>query len=108
RVKWTGEQMDVFAIEVRRLAGLAGFIGAALEKIVKLTFVNGFPEHISVALQQIPDIGTISMSTLIPKARILATKQVPEVAIVAVRGAGIVRPTGTGSGSGSSLSFRGK
>ena len=90
RVKWTGEQVDVYANEVRRLAGLAGFTGDSLERVVKLTFVNGFPDRISLALQQLPEIRTILMSDLIPKARILAARQSPEVAVVAVKGAGSV------------------
>ena len=50
-MKWTGEPVDVYANEVRRLAGLAGFSGDGLERIVKLTFVNGFPDNISIELQ---------------------------------------------------------
>lgn len=30
-VRWTGEQVDVYANEIRRLAGLAGFTGDNLE-----------------------------------------------------------------------------
>ena len=96
RLKWTGELVDVFAHEVRRLARLAGFTGVGLERTVKLTFVNGFPDHISVELQLLPDIETMTMSALIPKARILAdlavrARQVPpEVAVVAVKDAGLV------------------
>ena len=123
KIRWTGEQVDVFANEIRRLAGMAGFTGAALDRIVRLTFVNGFPDSISVAMQQIPDIGTMPMSTLIPRARILATRQVSEVAAVAVKGAGTGRaPVGArqnsvrseelGMGSGREVfrpfGFRGK
>ena len=42
QTKWTGEQVDVFATEIRRLAGLAGFKDD-LEKIVKLTFCKWVP-----------------------------------------------------------------
>ena len=116
RAKWAGEQVDVFANEIRRLASLSGFDGVGLERTVKLNFVNGFPEDISMKLQQLPDIKTISMSDLIQKARIYATRLVPEVAVVAVRGAGSggrqdgarrVEP-GLGLGRGSARTFRGK
>ena len=83
--KWTGEQVDVYANEIRRLAGLAGFEGVGLEKIVKLTFVNGFPDGISVALQQVPDILTVSMSDAISRARILTAKMSSGVAAVTVQ-----------------------
>ena len=46
QLKWTGEPVDVYANEIRRLAGLAKFVGAGLENVVKLTFVNGFPDNI--------------------------------------------------------------
>ena len=36
-MKWGGEEVDVFANEIRRLAGLARFEGPYLEHIVKLT-----------------------------------------------------------------------
>ena len=39
-VRWTGEPVDVFATEIRRLAGLAGFQGVGLEKIINLAFIN--------------------------------------------------------------------
>ena len=47
----------MYANELRRLAGLAGFDGDALEHIVKLSFINGFPDNIGMELQQIKDIG---------------------------------------------------
>ena len=116
RVKWAGEQVDVFANEVRRLAGLAGYTGEGLERTVKLTFVNGFPDHISLTLQQLPDIGTVAMGDLIPKARILAARKAPDVAVVAVKGAGsdVRQNSTTGKsdeqsfGKGGSRSFKGK
>lgn len=40
-VQWTGEQVDVCANKIRRLARLAGFAWEKLEKIGKVTFVNG-------------------------------------------------------------------
>ncbi|XP_068224554.1 uncharacterized protein [Palaemon carinicauda] len=42
QLKWTGEPVDVYANEIRRLAGLAKFDKVGLENVVKLTFVNPF------------------------------------------------------------------
>ena len=59
--------------------------------------MNGFPDHILLTLQQLPDIGTMAMGDLIPKARILAARKAPDVAVVAVKGAGSdVRQNTTG------------
>ena len=96
RVKWTGEQVDAFANEVRRLADLAAYTGEGLERIAKLTFVNGSPDHISLMLQQLPDIGTMTMGALIPKARMSTARKVPEVAVVAVKGKGVQALVDTG------------
>ena len=69
--------MDVYANELRRLAGLAGFDGDALEHIVKLSFINGFPDNIGMELQQIKDIELkqVTMTSVIGRARILATNR---------------------------------
>ena len=83
RVRWTGEQVDVYANEVRRLAGLAGFVGESLERIVKLTFVNGFPDYISMELQQMENITNLTMSDVLARARILTAQKDGKVAAVA-------------------------
>ncbi len=72
---WDGEQVNVFANEIRRLAGLAGFTGDGLDRIIKSTFVNGFPDQISMGLQQVPNFESIPMSDLVIMARILASKK---------------------------------
>ena len=96
QMKWTGEPVDVYANEIRRLAGLAKFDKVGLENVVKLTFVNGFPDNISVALQQVPNVLTMEMSELISHARILSSKQQGGVVAVTARrggeGSGGVRP----------------
>lgn len=71
RLRWTGEQVDVYANEIRRLAGLAGFTNDGLERMVKLTFVNGFPDSIGVELQQVENILSVPMSDILTRARIL-------------------------------------
>ena len=70
RLKWTGEPVDEFATEIRRLAGLAGFVDE-VERVTRLTFVNSFPDHISVELQQVPGVDGMAMSELLPRARVL-------------------------------------
>lgn len=75
RLRWSGEQVDTFCSEVRRLAGLAGFSGDSLEQVVKLTLVNCFPDSISVALQQLSGIDSMSVSALLGHARILTARR---------------------------------
>lgn len=84
RMRWTGEQVDVYANEIRRLAGLAGFTGDGLERMVKLTFVNGLPDSISVELQQVENILSLPMSDILTRARVLtANKEGKAIAAVA-------------------------
>ena len=70
-MKWTGEPVDVYANEIRRLAGLSGLKGEGLETIVKLNFVHGFPENISIELHQIENIEKLLVSDILSRARIL-------------------------------------
>ena len=51
-VRWAGECDDIYANKIRQLAGLAGFKEAGLERFTKLAFVTGFPNAISIELQQ--------------------------------------------------------
>ncbi|XP_068224113.1 uncharacterized protein [Palaemon carinicauda] len=88
QLKWTGEPVDVYTNEIRRLAGLAKFDKVGLENVVKLTFVNGFPDNLSVALQRLPNVMTMAMSELISHARILSSKQQGGVGAVTVRKGG--------------------
>lgn len=86
KMRWTGESVDVFANELRRLSGLAGFKGDACERMVKLAFVHGFPDNIGIELQQVEGVAKVSMSDLLSRARILATNQSSSaIAAVAVR-----------------------
>ena len=88
-LRWKGEQVDVFANEIRRLAGLAGWKGEGLELAVKLAFVTGFPDRVSVELKQVTDIDTASVSDLITKARVLVSgysEGGQEVVAVATKG----------------------
>lgn len=113
RVKWVGEKVDVYANEIRRLAGLSGFVGEGLDKIIKLAFVNGFPDQISMGLQQVSNVETMPMSDLVARARVLASKRVHDVtAAVTVRGLGarqrVTRGEELGGGKGEAWTFRGR
>ena len=57
RIRWAGQTVDVYANKSRRLAGLSSFAGEGLETAVRLAFVNGFLDDVSVALQQLPNVG---------------------------------------------------
>ena len=46
RVRWTGESVDVYANNIKRLVELAGYRGWGVEQTAKLAFVTGFPEEI--------------------------------------------------------------
>ena len=84
---WCGESVEVYANELRRLAGLAGFTGPAADHVVKLAFVQGFPDDIGVELQQIPDVegSSVTMEGLIARARILsANRSTASVGAIAV------------------------
>ena len=50
-VKWTGETVEVYANNIRKLARGAGLKGEGLEQVVKLAFITGFQDSISVELQ---------------------------------------------------------
>ena len=71
--RWTGKRVDVYANKIRQLAGLAGFEGAGLEKFTKLAFVIGFPNAISIELQQASNIETLAMGDQLARARVLRT-----------------------------------
>ena len=72
RVAWTGESVDVYAAEIRRLEGLVGYVGQGLKKTVKMAFVSGFPDRISMELQRLTGIDTMEVEELLKHARVLA------------------------------------
>ena len=81
RMRWTGE-----ASNIQRLAKLAWFEGSGHDQIVKLTFVYGIPESISMALQQLPNVKVLEISELISTARVLTPKRTQEVTLAAKPG----------------------
>ena len=70
----SGENIEVYANEIRRLAGLSGFEKKGLENIVRLTFINGRPDSISVSMQQLPNVKFMPICELIESARIFTSK----------------------------------
>lgn len=56
RVKWTGELVDIYTNNTKSLVGLVGYLGRGLDHSVKLAFVLGFPDDVSVVLQQVPAV----------------------------------------------------
>ena len=83
-MKWDGEEVDVYANEIRRLARLARFEGPSLEHIVKLTFINGLPDYMSVQLQQVGGILDSSLSEILTKARVLTAHKATSGVVAAV------------------------
>ena len=117
-LKWTGEPVDVFCNEIRRLAGLAEFEGDALERMVRLAFVNGLPHSIGIELQQVSGIHSMNMSDILSRARVLTSnRNSGTVGAVTVASSKPYRPKPTtpNEGGGNSMgrdgnesSFRGK
>ena len=90
--------MDVFANSIRRLGGLAGFENRGMRRIIKLAFVNGFPGHISIALQQLHGQDTMDMDEVITHARILTRDREQDQGTVAMSRRNTVTPTVTDDG----------
>ena len=58
-MRLASEAVEVYTSNIRRLVELAGFEGSDQDQIVKLTYVNGFSESISVALKQLSNVKTL-------------------------------------------------
>ena len=86
RIRWASEGVDIYTSNMQRLTELAGFEGSGKAQIVKLTFINGFSESISMALQQLPNVKTLEISELILTTKVLTVKRIQEVAMVAKPG----------------------
>ena len=82
KVTWTGEPVDVYAAEIRWLAGLVGYTGQSLEKTVKMAFMSSFPDGISMELQQLVRIENMEVEEVLRHARVLA-KQTGQLGAVA-------------------------
>ena len=65
----------MFLNEIRRMGGLAGFEGKGLERVVRLAFVNGFPDSISCDLQQMAGVLEVEMGEIVSRARILTARK---------------------------------
>ena len=66
-MKWTGELADVCANSIKRFVE---WVGRERVQTVKPAFVTDFLSDISVALQQLPYVGKINISDLIPTAKV--------------------------------------
>ena len=82
-IRWAGKCMDVYANKIRQLVGLARFKEDGLERLTKLTFVTGFPDTISIRLQQVSNIKAMTMGDLISRARVLTTAEEQNQDVVA-------------------------
>ena len=82
KVTWTREPVDVYTVEIRQLAGLVGYMGQNLEKTIKMAFVSGFPDCISMELQRLARIEDMEVAEVLRQARVLA-KQTSELGAVA-------------------------
>ena len=72
-LKWNGEPVELYANSIRKLARGAGLKGDGLETVVKLSFITGFPDSISVELQQVQGIEKMTVSDVLGRARVLAS-----------------------------------
>lgn len=84
-VKWAGEPVDVYATEIRRLVGLSGLKDEGAETVIKLAFVNGFPESIRGELQQVDGIENLKVTDILSRARILVGNQTGSIGAIAQR-----------------------
>ena len=57
-IRWAGKRVDVYAIKIRQLVGLARFKGDGLERLTKLAFVTGFNRTSTGTKRQSPDHGS--------------------------------------------------
>ncbi|XP_036360125.1 uncharacterized protein LOC118764022 [Octopus sinensis] len=98
RTRWTGEQVDVFADELRRLAKLAGYEGESLDRTVRLAFVTGFPDNMSVELELLPNIHSMPMADIVFRAgELVSCSRTTSVAATATTKSGRARSSGEGS-----------
>ena len=72
RVAWTEESVDVYTVEIRRLAGLVGYMRWGLKKTGKMNFMSGFPDRISIELQWLTGNEIMEVEELLKHARVLA------------------------------------
>ena len=112
-VKWDGESVDVYANEIRRLAGLVGFRGEGLELMVKQVFVRGLPDHTALGLRQVKGLKDMKVSDLIETTRAFVEKEARNTVAVAARGVTGEKLPGSrggdwGSGKGELRGFKGR
>ena len=72
KIKWTSESVDMYTQNIKRLAG---YVGRGLDQTAKLAFVMGFPDSISMTLQQLPGMNKMEITDLVPTAKVLTRTQ---------------------------------
>ena len=70
-VRWAGVCIDVYASKICQLARRVGFAGPGHETAMKLAFMTGFLNNISMELQQAPAIESLTMGDLLTQVRVL-------------------------------------
>ena len=68
---WKGEPVCTYVNELRHLANLSGFEESAAEKLVKLAFITGFPDSISIALKQFDSSNELGTDVVVARAQII-------------------------------------
>ena len=68
KIKWTGESVDMYHNNIKRLAG---YMGRGQDQTAKLAFVTGFLDSLSVRLQQLTRVNKMEITDLILTARVL-------------------------------------
>ena len=71
KIKWTSKS-DVYANNIKRLAG---YMGRGLDQTAKLAFVMGFPDSVSMTLQQLLSMNKMEITDLIPTTNVLTRTQ---------------------------------
>ena len=83
--KWAGEDVDTYAIELRRLATLAGCKPAVqADHIAKMAFINGMPGDVRVQLEQLEKAESPTFEAVVDRARILCADKEKEVGVASV------------------------
>ena len=72
--------MSTYANKLRRLAREAELVGEGLEQLVKLAFVIGFPDGISIELQQVEGVESLTVASLLKRTRVLTLNKVSGMA----------------------------
>ncbi len=76
RMRRSGEPVDVYLSELRRLASLAGFSGN--DDLLRSAFIIGLPQPVSTQLRATPHICEMALGEVVGLARVLISELVRE------------------------------